>query len=215
MLARGRRTARERRTARPTDEGFEVDLNFKLIVDFLPFPCIVTFHREYDTVDVRCEAMDEASDDDGVFENGHGTTTTGPGEFDGREPKNRENPMLDAESNALRRAHETAGMREGYEVGKEETVQAGFDHGFRLASTAGFAWGRALGLAAMLDVACGVSKDEVKDRVCDALWEEHGELKERFPERRQRAGEEKRETFLVSLAELQTQIREKQASDAR
>jgi hypothetical protein len=128
--------------------------------------------------------MDEASDDDAVYEDGRGTTTWPCGFEDASTSHTRENPMLDAESNALRRVHETAGMREGYEAGKEETVQAGFDHGFRLASTAGFAWGRALGMAAMLDVACGMSRDEIKEGVCDALWEEHGEMKERFPEKR-------------------------------
>ncbi len=155
--------------------------------------------------------MDEASDDDGAYEKGRGTTTTGPCDVGGRRESTsheRENPMLDAESNALRRAHETAGMREGYEAGKEETVQAGFDHGFRLASTAGFAWGRALGMAAMLGVACGVSKDEVKEGVCDALWEEHGEMKERFPERKQRGGGKE-----LDLAGLRAKIREKASDD--
>ena len=140
--------------------------------------------------------MDEASDDDethGLRGNGVGhETTAGPS---GREA------MLDAESNALRRAHETAGMREGYEAGKEETVQEGFDQGFRLASTAGFAWGEALGMAAMLDVACVVSKDEVKECVCDELWEEHGELKDRFPEKRTK------KELAISLAELRKKLK--------
>ena len=81
------------------------------------------------------------------------------------------------------------------------TVQEGFDQGFRLASTAGFAWGEALGMAAMLDVACVVSKDEVKECVCDELWEEHGELKDRFPEKRTK------KELAISLAELRKKLK--------
>lgn len=36
---------------------------------------------------------------------------------------------MEREWNARRREFHVSGMRDGYEVGKEETVQEGFDHG--------------------------------------------------------------------------------------
>ena len=126
--------------------------------------------------------MEEASDDEYASRDGF--------ELHGAIANPKDDPMLAAEGNARQLEHETAGIREGYEVGKEETVQEGFDQGFRLASSAGFAWGRAMGAAAVLDVGpgetglTGLTATEVKTKVCDALWEAHGEAKERFPERR-------------------------------
>ena len=124
--------------------------------------------------------MDEASDDEMY---GNGRVGVGHAASVGGAAATERETMLAAESNARRIEHETSGMREGYEVGKEETVQEGFDQGFQLASSAGFAWGKALGMAAMLGVETGLRAEDVKKRACDALWEEHGELKDRFPER--------------------------------
>ncbi len=117
--------------------------------------------------------MEEASDDDEHFGGGF--------------REHPDDPMLAAEGSARRLEHEKAGMRDGYEAGKEETVQEGFNQGFGLASSAGFSWGRAMAAAAVLGVQAGVEAIQVKASVCDALWEAHGEAKDRFPER-QREG---------------------------
>jgi hypothetical protein len=136
--------------------------------------------------------MEEASDGEcdgcgGVHSNGGQPTL--------RESPRAHDPMLAAEGSARRLEHEKAGMREGYEAGKEETVQEGFNQGFGLASSAGFAWGRAMAAAAVLDALdaldvldvldAGVdARQQVKESVCGALWEAHGEAKDRFPEHR-------------------------------
>lgn len=150
--------------------------------------------------------MDEASDDEYAVRDGFG--------LHGAIANSKDDPMLAAEGNARQLEHETAGIREGYEVGKEETVQEGFDQGFRLASSAGFAWGRAMGAAAVLDVGpgetgltglTGLTATEVKTKVCDALWEAHGEAKERFPERRSRGTEFSAREKLQALETAVTQ----------
>jgi hypothetical protein len=132
--------------------------------------------------------MDEASDDEYAAKpatnvrDGHASATT---------HVTQSPTMMYQESNARRLEFETKGMREGYEAGKEETVQEGFDAGFDAALCRSFAWGRAMGAAAVLGVetaASSLSADEIKAQVCDALWEELGEMKDRFPERRTRAG---------------------------
>eukprot|EP00890_Picochlorum_soloecismus_P003551 jgi/Picsp_1/4197/NSC_01706-R1_hypothetical protein CHLNCDRAFT_134848 [Chlorella variabilis] len=106
---------------------------------------------------------------------------------------------IDREWKYRREEFRKAGLREGYEAGKQETVQQGFDQGFALGTAAGFEWGCLKGAVSSLKsaaLACpGLDKDlvmtacnalehctpeELQNQECGRLWEEHGEMKDRF-----------------------------------
>ncbi|KAK1938752.1 Yae1 domain-containing protein 1 [Phytophthora citrophthora] len=71
-----------------------------------------------------------------------------------------EQTLLDQESVALERRMKTMGIRDGLELGKEDTLQQGFDEGFTVGAAWSFRFGKlrgALGTA----VACGLLDAEM------------------------------------------------------
>lgn len=161
----------------------------------------------------------------------HGMSNTNTCDDDGWLEDDTESPShsdLHREWNARRREFSTSGVRDGYEAGKEESVQDGFNHGmslysswhaleidkmhgmsvgYALGATAGYEWGLLKGAAAAAHVNSqqhslvtednenarlieyahglleGLDQNDIKKQECGSLWEEHGEMKDRFPER--------------------------------
>ncbi|KAL6780571.1 hypothetical protein ACKKBF_B12605 [Auxenochlorella protothecoides x Auxenochlorella symbiontica] len=60
--------------------------------------------------------------------------------------------QLEREWQSRREGHYNAGFLEGLEVGKQESVQAGFDSGFMAGAEAGRAWGERAGALLSLSV---------------------------------------------------------------
>ncbi|KAL3656673.1 hypothetical protein V7S43_018452 [Phytophthora oleae] len=79
-----------------------------------------------------------------------------------------EQTLLDQESVALERRMKTVGIRDGLELGKEDTLQQGFDQGFAMGAARSFRFGRirgALGTA----VACGLLDADMMMQAKDCM----------------------------------------------
>ncbi|KAG7389209.1 hypothetical protein PHYBOEH_007552 [Phytophthora boehmeriae] len=87
-------------------------------------------------------AADAATDSDDGF-----------GDFLSEEEE--EETLLAQETVALERRMKTAGIRDGLEIGKEDTLQEGFDQGFALGAKRSFQFGLLRGALATA-VACGL-----------------------------------------------------------
>lgn len=106
---------------------------------------------------------------------------------------------LEQEWTARREEFRIAGIRDGYDAGKEYSVQDGFDNGFQKASDKAFEWGFLRGTMttikeaesnplidmgavecawALLEKECLPS--QLQKQECAYLWEQDGEMKDRF-----------------------------------